>query len=146
MPSLDPSQAKAGALRPAVPYLKIPESGEPYLVGSRCGACGEIFLGERQVCARCCARDRMQTIPLSNRGRLYTYTTVYRSFPGVKVPFVAAVVDLEGGGSVKGTLIDVDPDPRKLKFDMPVTVVYRDAGQKDKDGNPVLCFFFTPAR
>jgi hypothetical protein len=26
-----------------------------------------------------------------------------------------------------------------------VNVVYRDAGQKDNDGNPVLCFFFTPA-
>lgn len=131
--------------RPAVPYLKIPETGEPYLAGSRCRACGEIFLGERQVCARCCARDRMEPMKLSNRGRLYTYTVVYRSFPGVKVPFVAAIVDLEGGGSVKGTLVDVDPDPAKLSFNMPVKVVYRDAGQKDKDGNPVLCFFFTPA-
>src|SRR5271154_4924867 len=44
---------------PAVPYLKIPEDGAPYLTGSRCGACGQIFLGERQVCGRCCARDKM---------------------------------------------------------------------------------------
>lgn len=64
----------------------------------------------------------------------------------MKVPFVDAVVDLDGGGSVKGTLVDVDPDPRKLSFDLPVNVVYRDTGQKDKDGNPILCFFFTPAR
>lgn len=131
--------------RPAVPYLKIAENGEPYLAGSRCRACGEIFLGERKVCARCYARDRMEPMRLANRGRLYTYTIVYRSFPGVKVPFVAAVVDLEGGGSVKGTLVDIDPDPSQLRFDLPVNVVYRDAGQKDNDGNPVLCFFFTPA-
>lgn len=133
-------------LRPALPYLKIPETGEPYLSGSRCDACGEIFLGERQVCARCYARDRMQPIRLANRGRLYTYTVVYRSFPGVKVPFVAAVVDLEGGGTVKGTLVDIDPDPGNLSFDMPVNVVYRSVSQKDKNGNPVLCFFFTPAQ
>jgi uncharacterized OB-fold protein len=130
--------------RPAVPYLKIPENGEPYLVGSRCGGCGEIFLGERQVCARCYARNKMEPMRLSNHGRLYNYTVIYRSFPGVKVPFVAAVVDLDGGGTVKGTMIDVEPDPEKLSFNLPVDVVYRDAGQKD--GNSVWCFFFTPAR
>ena len=30
---------------PVVPFLKIPESGEPYLEGYKCGSCGEIFLG-----------------------------------------------------------------------------------------------------
>ena len=38
---------------PVVGFLKIPESGEPYLEGYRCEACGEIFLGQRMVCAAC---------------------------------------------------------------------------------------------
>ena len=31
---------------PAVGYLKIPEDGDPYLEGYKCGNCGAIFLGE----------------------------------------------------------------------------------------------------
>ncbi len=38
---------------PAVPFLKIPDDGEPYLEGARCEACGETFLGQRMVCAAC---------------------------------------------------------------------------------------------
>ena len=52
------------------------------------------------------------------------YSIVHRSFPGVEVPYVSAIVDLEGGGTVKGNLIDVEPDPAKIKFGMPVEVVY----------------------
>ena len=29
---------------------------------------------------------------------------------------------------------------------MPVKVVFRDAGRKDKDGNSYLSYFFTPAK
>ncbi len=130
---------------PAVDYLKIPESGEPWLEGSKCRACGAIYLGTRSVCSKCAARDQMDSIRLSNRGTLYTYAIVHRSFPGVEVPFISAVVDLEGGGTVKGNLVDIDPDPDQIRFGMPVEVVYRDAlGRKDKDGNSYLSYFFVP--
>ena len=65
--------------------------------------------------------------------------------PGVKTPFVAAIVDLEGGGSLKGTMVDVEPDPAKLSRDMPIKVVFRDTDQKDPEGRPFLGYFFTPA-
>ncbi len=139
------AEAQARPL-PAVDFLKIPEDGEPYLEGHKCGACGAIFLGARRVCSKCGTRDRMEAIRLSNRGRLYVYSIVYRSFPGVQTPYVSAIVDLEGGGTVKGNLIDVEPDPKKISFGMPVEVVYRDAlGRKDADGNSYLSYFFRPA-
>jgi uncharacterized OB-fold protein len=130
---------------PVVDFLKIPDSGEPYLEGHVCQACGAIFLGERAVCSKCGTRDRMQAKPLSNRGQLYVYSIVHRSFPGVEVPYVSAVVDLEGGGTVKGNLIGVEPDPEKIRPGMPVEVVYRDAlGRKDREGNSYLSYFFQP--
>ncbi len=130
---------------PAVDYLKIPEDGEPYLEGSKCGACGAVYLGSRQVCSRCAARDQMESIRLADTGTLYTYAIVHRSFPGVDVPFVSAVVDLDGGGTVKGNLMDIEPDPDKIQFGMPVQVVFRDAlGRKDKEGNSYLSYFFVP--
>ena len=131
---------------PVVDYLKIPDDGEPYLEGHKCGECSAIFLGERKVCSKCGARDAMSTVKLSNKGKLYSYSIVHRSFPGIEVPYVSAIVDLEDGVAIKGNLIDIEPDPEKIKFDMPVEVVYRDAlGRKDRDGNSYISYFFKPA-
>lgn len=131
---------------PAVDYLKIPDEGEPWLEGSECGSCGAVFLGTRSVCSKCGARDQMKTKRLADTGHLYTYAIVHRSFPGIEVPFVSAVVDLDGGGTLKGNLVDVDPDPAKIEFGMPVKVVFRDAlGRRDQDGNRYLSYFFVPA-
>ena len=53
--------------------------------------------------------------------------------------------DLEGGGTVKGNLIGIDADPAKIKFGMPVRVVYKDAlGRKDREGNSYTSYFFEP--
>ena len=70
---------------PVVEYLKLPEDGEPYLEGHKCSECGSIFLGERNVCSNCFARDSMQSIKLNNTGKLYSYSIVFRSFPGIEV-------------------------------------------------------------
>ena len=138
-------EAESAKPLPVVSFLKIPEDGEPYLEGYKCGACGEVFLGERLVCAACGARNKMATVRLADKGTLYNFTVVHRNFPGVPVPFISAIVDLEGGGTLKGNLVDMVPSPEAIKFDMPVNVVFRDAGRKDKDGNSYLAYFFTPA-
>ncbi len=130
---------------PAVDYLKIPEDGDPYLEGYQCGSCGAVFLGERNHCSKCGAREGLSPMMLSNNGALYAYSIVHRSYPGIQVPYISAVVDLDGGGTVKGNLINIDPDPDKIEFGMPVEVVYDDAlGRKDRDGNSYLSYFFQP--
>lgn len=130
---------------PVAPYLKIPEHGEPYLVGSFCEKCEARYLGERTVCSRCGARDKIQTRRLASEGTLHAFSIVHRSFPGVVVPYVSAVVDLADGVSVKGNLINVEVDPNKIAFGMPVELVYGDAlGRKDRDGNSYLSYFFQP--
>lgn len=132
---------------PVVSFLKLPEKGDPYLEGSRCKACGSVFLGERSVCSNCGARDQLEATKLSNRGTLYVYSIVHRSFPGIEVPYVSAIVDLEGGGTVKGNLIGVEPDPEKIAMGMPVEVVYKDAlGRKDREGNSYISYFFQPRK
>ena len=130
---------------PVVDYLKLPEGEDPYLEGYKCSKCSSIFLGERSVCSNCFSRDTLEPIKLSNKGKLYSYYIVFRSFPGIDVPYISAIVDLEGGGTVKGNLIDCDPDPKKIKFDMPVEVVFGDAlGRKDSEGNSYTSYFFKP--
>lgn len=130
---------------PAVDFLKLPEDGEPYLEGHKCGACGATFLGERTVCAKCGARDQMNPVTLPNTGNLYSFSIVHRSYPGIEVPYISAVVDLDDGTAIKGNLINIEPDPANIAFDMPVEVVYGDAlGRKDKEGNSYLAYFFQP--
>ena len=130
---------------PVVEYLKLPDDGEPYLEGHKCGDCDSIFLGEREVCSNCTARGKIKPVKLSNKGKLYSYSITFRSFPGIDVPYISAIVDLEGGGTIKGNLIDCEPDPEKIEFDMPVEVIFDDAlGRKDAEGNSYISYFFKP--
>src|SRR5579863_1318298 len=76
MPEAETAAAKP---LPVVPFLKIPESGEPYLEGYKCGHCGEVFLGQRLVCAACGTRGKMAATKLSNDGKLYNFTVVHRN-------------------------------------------------------------------
>jgi len=129
-------------LLPIVPYLVRDGSGEPSLQGSKCGACGTVFLGSRKVCSKCGARDRMETVALARTGKLYNYTLVHRSFPGVKTPFVSAIVDLDGGGVVKGNLVAAEDE---LAFDMPVKMMFDKADRTDAKGREYLTYYFVKA-
>ncbi|HYD48371.1 MAG TPA: Zn-ribbon domain-containing OB-fold protein [Terriglobales bacterium] len=141
------SDSAAARPLPVVDYLKLPENGEPYLEGLRCQACSAVFLGRRQVCSKCSARGRLEPVQLARTGTLYVFSIVYRSFPGIAVPYVSAIVDLDGGGTLKGNLIGVEPDPAKIALGMPVEVVFGDAlGRKDKEGNSYISYFFQPRR
>lgn len=132
--------------QPVVPYTVIDPSGEPYLLGSRCGACGATHLGHFDNCPKCAARGSLEDIRLASEGTLYNFTIVHRSLPGVIVPFISAVVDLEGGGTVRGNLLDIEPDPAAIEFDMAVRVVFRSAAEAVEGGEGYLAHFFVPAR
>jgi uncharacterized OB-fold protein len=128
-------------LRPAVPYLHFDAGGQPYLRGTRCRSCLQTHVGDVLGCPRCGART-LDQIPLSSTGRLYNYTIVHRSAPGVHTPFIAAVVDLDQGGTVVGNLLGVEPDVAALRFDMRVKVVFEEAPIKDREGNGYLIYSF----
>ena len=135
---------KDGNVLVATNYIRQ-ENGEYFLSGLKCKGCNSIFLEDRTSCGKCFARDCFVELKLANTGKLYSYSIVHRSFPGVDVPYVSAIVDLDGGGTVKGNLVDVDVDPQNISFDMKVKIIFKDAlGRKDKDGNSYISFFFAP--
>ena len=112
--------------RPIVPFLRLPDAGEPHLVGQRCKPCGAVYLGTRRACSRCTAEGPFEEIPLSRKGTVWVWSIVHQSMPGVPVPYVVGVVDLPEGVAVRCNLIDVEPDPAKLRIGIPVEVVFAD--------------------
>ncbi len=129
--------------RPIVPFLRLPDHGEPHLVGVRCDACGATYLGGRIACSKCLGRGPFREVPLSRTGTVYVWSIVHQSMPGVPVPYVVGIVDLPEGVSVRCNLIDVEPDPAKIAFGMPVEMT-TGVSQQDREGNDVVAFYFRP--
>ena len=130
---------------PITPFLKVPDSGSPYLEGQKCSSCGAISLKERLACAACGARGTTAPHRLADKGTLHAFSIIYRAFPGIEVPFISAIADLEGGGTIKTNLIGIDPDPDKIRLGMDVDVVYEIAPRKDGEGNEYMAYFIRPA-
>jgi uncharacterized OB-fold protein len=139
-------QAEGKKARAIVPFLRLGgDGGKPFLAAKKCGTCGALYLGSRVACSKCNGTGPFNEIKLSDRGKLWVYSIVYQSAPGIPTPYVAAIVDLPEGVSVRCTLIDVEPNPDKIAFDMPVEMVTKKV-REDKDGNDVIAFFFRPAK
>lgn len=126
----------------AVPYVVIDQDGDHYLVGSRCGQCGATLLGKRVACAACGMSEAISHVRLANTGRVRTCTVVNRSYPGVPVPFIAAVVEIDGGGVVRGTLRGTIPENPSTEFGRPVRICIEDTGQRDTSGRAFFSHVF----
>jgi uncharacterized OB-fold protein len=132
--------------KPAVPFIKFDSAGEPFIQGLRCRSCGAVMIDERLACPACGARDGFDSFRAAQNGKLHAYSIVRRSYPGVPVPFVSAIVDLEDGLSLKGNLVAVAPEPEALPANLPVRLVFGDAlGRRDKEDASYIAYFFEPA-
>ena len=133
------------SVRPAQPYIRLDDSGA-WVEGRRCTACDARTAAVHLACPSCGGRDTVETYRASTTGKLHAYSIVRRSFPGVPVPFVSAIIDLDDGLTLKGNLINVAAEPEALPAGLPVRMVFDDAmGRTDKDGASYVAFFFKPA-
>jgi uncharacterized protein len=83
--------------------------------------------------------------PYLSGSRCDVCATVYRSYPGIRVPFISAIVDLEEGGTIKGNLLEVEPHPGNLTYGMPVRVVFRGAESAlGAEASGYVAHFFVP--
>src|SRR5499426_2729117 len=112
----------------------ITPEAKPYWDGARegklmipkCQSCGKAFLYPRVLCPACSSRD-ITWIQASGRGRLYSFEIAHqilnKAFK-VKTPVILAMVELEEGPRMLTNLVNVAPDPKALRCDMPVEVVF----------------------
>ena len=124
---------------PIVDYLVLGD--EPHLVAQECVSCGARFFDRRNACASCSATE-FRSVDISTTGELKAFTIVAFAAPGVPVPFVAGVVDCDGT-SVRGNVINIDPDPDHVTLGMKVRLATQPVGTDD-NGTEAIGFGFEP--
>jgi uncharacterized OB-fold protein len=94
----------------------------------RCGDCGRAHYYPRPFCPRC-GSDDVRWEQASGAATLYTWSVVHRNdLPpfNERVPYVAAVVELEEGPRVGTNVVDCDADD--LRVGMALMVDFRHVG------------------
>ena len=127
---------------PIVDYLAL-DDGPPHLVAWESVDSGALYFDRRNGDANSGGTE-FKRRKLATTGKLRSFTIVHRTVPGVPAPYVSALVDLDGGGSVKGNLQNIPPDPEHVKLGMPVRMTTYVAGTDD-DGTEAVAFAFEPA-
>ena len=130
----------APAQVPIVDYLVLGD--QPHLVANECTSCGARFFDRRNACAGCFGTE-FTKVDVPTDGEVRSFTIVTFAAPGVPVPFVAAVVDC-GGTSVRGNVINTEPDPEHVKLGMRVRLTTYSLGADD-NGTEAIGFGFEPA-
>ncbi|MCC6382313.1 MAG: OB-fold domain-containing protein [Dehalococcoidia bacterium] len=139
-----PAKPLTTAGRPGA--FMLPGAAAPAaLLGGHCRSCGAYDFPRGRFCPRCSAAA-MEEVPLSTRGNIHTWSTVYQdpgpSFVGAK-PFTIVTVELPEGVRVVSTLSVAMP-PEELRVGLPLVLDVVSVGS-DADGNDCYDFRFRPA-
>jgi len=124
---------------PIVDYLVLGD--EPHLVAKECTSCGARFFDRRNACASCSGTE-FRPVDIATTGEVRSFTIVAFASPGVPVPFVAGLIDCEGT-SVRGNVINTEPDPEHVTLGMKVRLATYVVGTDD-DGTEAIGFGFEP--
>ncbi len=140
------AQIESGAVQPLAACIQLGADGQPFLQGFQCSACSEVFVDHRRGCPRCATVNSLHPMRLADTGTLFSFTIVHRSFPHIKTPFISVVVQLAGGGYIKGNLEGVDPVPEAVRFNMPVRVQFDRLPAPPSGQSDLLRYVFVPLR
>ena len=112
------------------------------LVGAKCGNCGKFRLPPSPMCPQCHSQQ-IDWVHLSGKGTIYTYTIITRAMsPAMQphIPYVPAVITLEGGGGTRLVSNIVGACVGDIAIDAKVRVIWED----HKDGKTVPHFELVP--
>ena len=102
---------------------------EHRLVVQRCAACEHTRHPPAPVCPEC-RSDASDWLEITGRGEVYTFTIVHRPIAANQdLPFVVAVIALEGSGGLRmiSNVVGVSPD--EVEIGMPVELVWEDMSE-----------------
>jgi uncharacterized protein len=124
---------------PLVDYLIL--NPTPHFVVNECVSCKARYFDRRNACSSCFKRQFV-SVPLATEGIVRSFTIVTFAAPGVPVPFVSSIVDLDGT-SARGNIINTPADPDHVKLGMKVRLATYSLGTDD-NGTEAIGFGFEP--
>lgn len=114
-----------------IPLPKPTELSAPHWEGcrrgellvQRCGDCTSYVFIPQYACPQC-QSTRLDWVPSSGKGTVYSFTTVWRpQRPEFDVPYTVAIVELAEGWHMLSNIVDCAPDD--ITVGMPVEVTFR---------------------
>ena len=115
---------------------------EGQLVGTRCQACGNLYLPPREICPHCFS-EQMAWEALSGEGKLAAFTSI--TIPptameaqgfGRDNPYCTGIVELTEGVKISARILGVDAKvPSSISIGLPMKAIFLDEG-----AHPVLAF------
>ena len=123
---------------PIVDYLVLGD--QPHLEANECTTCGARFFDRRNACASCSGLE-FKKVPIATDGEVRSFTIVTPFMPGTD-PYVPAVVDCDGT-SVRGNIVNTQPDPEHVSLGMKVRLATFPIGE-DSKGVEAIGFGFEP--
>ena len=107
----------------------------------RCTACATMRMPPSPFCPRCRSQS-IEWVELSGRGTVWSFTIARHALiPELAdcLPYVVAVVDLEGAPGVRLVANVIDTEVEDVHVGMPLEVVWEDI-----EGTPVSVYRFRP--
>lgn len=133
--------AQGPARVPIVNYLVI-DDGEPYLVAHESERSGALSFTRRNADPKS-GEPAFTCRRLATTGTVKAFTVVQRDAPGVDVPYASIIVELDGGGVVRGRLVGTSRHPRNVATISRVRLTTFVAGV-DELGTEAIAFAFEP--
>jgi len=109
------------------------------LVGHKCTMCGRIF-GPFATFCYACGSHSLESLALSRRGRLYSYTVVYNPTKHLKPPYAIGWIELPEGIIITSLLKGWDEKALSVGIDMELVI------EKlwDENGDEIIGYKFQP--
>jgi len=106
------------------------ERGRQRLKANACTHCDITFFPRRDICTNCFSEEFLQDQFLAEEGILHAFTTVYRSLPQFKTPYVIGYVDIPANNvRVFGQIETSSPEDLKVGMPMKIEIIETDEGK-----------------
>lgn len=109
------------------------------LIGYKCKSCNHM-LPPLTITCQYCFSDDLEKIPLSRRGKLFTFTTNYMNSAHFQAPFYTGYIEFAEGFRVFSVLESVDGKPFEIDMEMEMEV----RKLWDQGDDEVIGYIFKP--
>ena len=131
-------------LKPGLFVQPKSEDEKPYLLGSRCRACGYLSFPKKEVCIVCRKEATMEDVRLGSQGKLETFAVMQVGPPGFKVPYIIGYVRTREGALVFAPITGCEAKDDALWVGEEMELVIEKV-KEDGKGNNLIGWKYKPA-